>query len=111
MIVVYLGGGSFKAECYDSNTGIWGTMHDGFIQGAYNEFPYGKRGHFTCLCATILHSYGNIVHPRIIGQSLMEFLCDPQSNHMAMTHTFECEKLQKIPLRPPNQAHGNDPHL
>ena len=41
----------------------------------------------------------------------MEFPYDPQTNHMAMTHTFEYEKLPKIPLRPPNQAHGNDPHL
>jgi hypothetical protein len=35
MIVVYLGGGVFEAECYDSNVGIWSRMHDGFISGEY----------------------------------------------------------------------------
>lgn len=35
MIVVYLGGDGFEAECYDSNIGIWSRMHDGFISGKY----------------------------------------------------------------------------
>ena len=35
MIVVYLGGGGFKAECYDSNIGIWSRAPGGFISGKY----------------------------------------------------------------------------